>query len=96
MQAIEVVVTGASFDLFLIDLTLPQVNGLSVTRTIRTKGCTTPIIGITAYSSEAVRRAWLRAGCNRFLAKPLREDVLLDEVAAMLTLSSERRAAFSV
>lgn len=88
MKALEFVATGVPFDLLVIDFMLPQANGISVTRTLREAGCLMPIIGITANDSDAVRDEWTSAGCNRYLAKPLSERMLLEEVAAALSATS--------
>ena len=95
IKALEFVVTGVPFDLLLIDLMLPQANGISVTRTLRAAGCVMPIVGITANGSDAVRDEWIGAGCDRFLAKPFSEQALLEELTAALKPLSREHATLT-
>ena len=59
------------YDLILMDRRLPDIDGLTATRTIREAGSTTPIVALTADAFEDDRRACLEAGMNDFLTKPL-------------------------
>jgi CheY-like chemotaxis protein len=59
------------YDLILMDLRMPGLNGLEATRALRERGVTTPIVALTADAFDEDRRACLAAGMNDFLAKPL-------------------------
>jgi CheY-like chemotaxis protein len=61
----------APYDLILMDLRLPDLDGLAVTRTLRSLGVKTPIVALTANSFEEDRQACLAAGMDDFLTKPL-------------------------
>ncbi|HIJ62358.1 MAG TPA: response regulator [Rhodospirillaceae bacterium] len=75
--AVEMAMT-ASYDLILMDMRMPVMDGLSATRVIRTlTGYTkTPIIALTANAFEEDRQICMDAGMNDFLSKPLRSDAL--------------------
>ncbi len=65
------------YDLLLMDLQMPEMDGLAASRALRAQGLTTlPIIALTANSQEADRRLCLAAGMNDFLAKPIRLEGL--------------------
>jgi CheY-like chemotaxis protein/anti-sigma regulatory factor (Ser/Thr protein kinase) len=68
------------FDLILMDLQMPMLDGLEVTRAIRIKerqkGGHIPIIALTAHVLEADRKACREAGMDGFLAKPVEPDDL--------------------
>lgn len=70
-----------AFDLVLMDVKMPVLDGIGATRRIRarereTARPRTPIIGITAHLDEDVRRRCLEAGLDDLLAKPLRLEQL--------------------
>ena len=70
-----------SFDIILMDVMMPVMNGLEATRAIRESGKgdakTVPIVAMTANAYEEDRRAALDAGMNKHLAKPIERDELL-------------------
>ena len=61
----------ADFDLILMDLRMPGVDGLAATRRLRARGVSAPIVALTANAFDEDRRACLDAGMNDFLTKPL-------------------------
>jgi CheY-like chemotaxis protein len=67
-----------SFDLILMDLRMPGLNGVDATRAIRAQGVTVPIVALTADAFDEDRRACLAAGMNDFLVKPLTHAALRD------------------
>lgn len=68
------------FDIVLLDLGLPQRNGLEVLRELRRRGDSTPVIIVTARDEVADRIAGLDAGADDYIVKPFD----LDEVAARM------------
>jgi CheY-like chemotaxis protein len=62
-----------SADLILMDLHLGNrsINGLELTRLLRQKGITVPIIAITAYDSMGYADQYEAAGCDKYLRKPV-------------------------
>ena len=70
-------VTDAEFDLILMDILMPKLNGIEATLQIKALGQTTPIIGLTADISEAVARDAMTAGMFALLTKPFSHSDLL-------------------
>jgi signal transduction histidine kinase/ActR/RegA family two-component response regulator len=80
--------SGASdFDLILMDVQMPEMDGLAATRAIRqrerTTGAHVPIVALTAHASQEDRDRCLAAGMDDYLTKPLRVP-LLDAVLGQL------------
>ncbi len=59
------------FDLILMDMQMPVMDGLSVTKQLREKGYKNPIVALTANASSEDVRNCLEAGCDGFLSKPV-------------------------
>jgi signal transduction histidine kinase/FixJ family two-component response regulator len=64
-------VARARFDVVLMDMQMPVMDGLEATRRIRALGCEVPIVALSASVQEEDRRACLEAGMDAFLSKPL-------------------------
>lgn len=79
-QAIEAF-TDSNFDLILMDVQMPGMDGLEATRRIRSleakKGGRTPIVALTAYAAGDDKRKCLDAGMNGYLSKPFKPVELL-------------------
>lgn len=74
-----------SYDLILMDLKMPVMNGLEATRAIRQRGFKTiPIIAMTADSMEEDRQRCLDAGMNDFMPKPIRRDLVFSVIRKWL------------
>jgi CheY-like chemotaxis protein/nitrogen-specific signal transduction histidine kinase len=67
-------------DLVLMDIRMPEMNGLDATRIIKEVNHDMPVIALSAYAFEENIREAMDAGCDDFLAKPFRVEDLLDIV----------------
>ncbi len=77
------------YDAVLMDIQMPQLDGLAATRAARQLGYTGPIIGLTAHASEEARGQAIDAGCDDFATKPIDRAALLE----LLQHHLQRRAA---
>ena len=76
--------TGDEYDIVLMDIQMPGLDGLSATRLLREKGYRKPIVALTAHAlREEVDRS-LAAGCNAHLAKPINRQSLVTAIRAQL------------
>lgn len=69
--------TQSDYDLILMDIQLPDLNGIEVTKQLRSKGVTTPIVATTAYSFEDELDTFIASGMNDVLLKPFRQEQIL-------------------
>lgn len=82
-NGLEVVERALSqtFDLILMDVEMPEMDGLSAAQLLRSKGYVRPIVAVSALSEPEDRERCLAAGCDDFLAKPLTRESLATVVS---------------
>lgn len=83
-EAIHLVKSTTDLDLVLLDMQMPEMNGIEVTRELRTIKPDLPIIAQTAFIFDDDKDIVLEAGCDACLIKPIRKDHLLNTMAMFL------------
>ncbi|MBF8250686.1 MAG: two-component response regulator [Deltaproteobacteria bacterium] len=78
-------------DIILMDIQIPKVDGLEVTRRIRAMDDfkDRPIIAITAHAMEGDRKKILEAGCDGYIVKPINTRTFIDEIEAIIKQKTE-------
>ncbi len=71
-------------DVLILDLMMPRMDGLEVCKALRARGCATPILMLTAKSTELDRVLGLELGADDYLTKPFSLAELLARVKALL------------
>jgi len=83
--------TEQSYDVIVLDIMLPGINGLKVCKALRDKRIWTPILMLTAKDGELDETEALDTGADDFLSKPFSYPVLLARIRARLRRSSGER-----
>lgn len=73
------------FDLVLMDIKMPIMNGLEATKAIRSINATVPIIALTAYAMDNDEKICLESGCSDYLSKPIQPSRLITMFQKYLT-----------
>jgi CheY-like chemotaxis protein len=73
-------------DIVLMDINMPDVNGVSALKIIRNQGGVAPIFAVTASVTKGEVRAYLAAGFNDIIAKPILRQVLINKISIALTV----------
>jgi len=79
--------TKKLYDLILMDMHMPNMNGYEATKSLRKQGLTIPIIALTASVMKNDLDKCLTAGCDLFLSKPVNRKKLLETLAKYLPTS---------
>ena len=74
------------FDLILMDMQMPNMNGYDATRELRNKGCNTPIIAVTANAMIGDEDKCMGTGCDGYLSKPIDRTKLAEIVGRYIPI----------
>jgi two-component system response regulator QseB len=86
-----------SYDLLLVDLRMPGIDGFSVMEAVRSRPddkCTTPIIVVSGEAGPELRSSCMKAGANDQITKPVAMQVLFESIGAVLAKRTNRETSF--
>ena len=83
IEAIEKASNG-HFDVIIMDITIPKMDGLEATRKIRETNNSVPIIAVTANAFDGDKEKAIEAGCNAYMLKPVAKDDLINKIIEII------------
>ena len=91
--AVDLLREDHSFDLVLMDMQMPVLDGYGAARELRERGNTIPIVALTAHAMAGVRQECIDAGCNDYVSKPIDREKLYEIIRGILDERITERTA---
>ncbi len=87
--------TQGKFDLILLDIQLPLMDGYAVARTLRGNSSTKtiPIVAVTSYAMAGDREKAVASGCDGYIEKPINPDTFVREIERFFSMSGKGRSS---
>jgi CheY-like chemotaxis protein len=86
VEAIDLCTSENAIDLVLMDLQMPEMNGYEATQILKKKYPALPIVAQTAFAMSDDREKAIDAGCDDYLAKPIKSKDLLSVVGKYIKI----------
>jgi len=95
-EALSILNEQPDIQIVLMDMRMPVMDGYEATQKIRSQNSGIKIIATTAYAITGDREKCIDAGCDYYLAKPIRIDLLIERIGYFLGKNSDKLAVKSI
>ena len=83
-QVLEILRNNNNIHLVLMDIKMPDINGLEATKMIKNDNPRIPVIATTAYAMDGDKELCFEAGCDGYVSKPIRSSELIREIRKVI------------
>jgi PAS domain S-box-containing protein len=85
-EAIQKFIDNPGIDLILMDIKMPEIDGLEATRRIKAINTGIPIIALTAYAMSGDENRAYEAGCDGYITKPINKKILFEKIREFIKI----------
>ena len=79
-EMVDIIKSNPKIDIVLLDMGMPVMDGYEATKLLRSEAYNVPIIAQTAFALNNEKERVLEAGCNDFVEKPIKKEILFDKI----------------
>ena len=83
-ELVDLIKSGKQIDVVLLDMGMPVMDGYEATKQLREEGCQVPIIAQTAFALNNEKDRVLDVGCNDYVEKPIKKEVLFEKINKLI------------
>ena len=84
LEMVELVKSNSNINIVLLDMGMPVMDGYEATKLLRSEGYQIPIIAQTAFALNNEQERVIEAGCNAYVEKPIKKEVLFEKINQLI------------